>query len=175
MALFYDTVPDSWVARAYPSMMGLAAWFADLLLRIRVRTVSASHRRPAPPPQRPLGLWLREGWEGAAVGPARGPRRPGPCHSRAGRAQPTPHRRLTVQALPAAGRKRRVRGGGSFHRPTQPSPPQPKDPGGNPSGSRLIKASFGPPSCPQRLSPPPPTPLFPFHFNRSRRVPLWHR
>ena len=37
-ALFYDTVPDSWVARAYPSMMGLAAWYADLLLRIRVRT-----------------------------------------------------------------------------------------------------------------------------------------
>lgn len=35
-ALFYDTVPDTWVARAYPSMMGLAAWYADLLLRIRV-------------------------------------------------------------------------------------------------------------------------------------------
>ncbi|XP_066093696.1 dynein axonemal heavy chain 17 isoform X2 [Saccopteryx bilineata] len=34
-ALFYDTVPDMWVARAYPSMMGLAAWYADLLLRIR--------------------------------------------------------------------------------------------------------------------------------------------
>ncbi|XP_077022232.1 dynein axonemal heavy chain 17 isoform X3 [Tamandua tetradactyla] len=34
-ALFYDTVPDSWVARAYPSMMGLAAWYTDLLLRIR--------------------------------------------------------------------------------------------------------------------------------------------
>lgn len=39
-ALFYDTVPDPWVARAYPSMMGLAAWYTDLLLRIRVRTVS---------------------------------------------------------------------------------------------------------------------------------------
>ncbi|XP_025715360.1 dynein axonemal heavy chain 17 isoform X2 [Callorhinus ursinus] len=34
-ALFYDTVPDPWVARAYPSMMGLAAWYTDLLLRIR--------------------------------------------------------------------------------------------------------------------------------------------
>ncbi|XP_004592923.2 dynein axonemal heavy chain 17 [Ochotona princeps] len=34
-ALFYDTVPDTWVTRAYPSMMGLAAWYADLLLRIR--------------------------------------------------------------------------------------------------------------------------------------------
>lgn len=39
MALFYDTVPETWMARAYPSMMGLAAWYADLLLRIRVRTV----------------------------------------------------------------------------------------------------------------------------------------
>ncbi|XP_037350847.1 dynein axonemal heavy chain 17 isoform X1 [Talpa occidentalis] len=34
-ALFYDTVPSTWEARAYPSMMGLAAWYADLLLRIR--------------------------------------------------------------------------------------------------------------------------------------------
>ncbi|XP_007535628.1 dynein axonemal heavy chain 17 [Erinaceus europaeus] len=34
-ALFYDTVPNTWVARAYPSMMGLAAWYADLLLRVR--------------------------------------------------------------------------------------------------------------------------------------------
>lgn len=41
-ALFYDTVPDTWVARAYPSMMGLAAWYADLLQRIRV-----SHRTPS--------------------------------------------------------------------------------------------------------------------------------
>lgn len=38
-ALFYDTVPNTWVARAYPSMMGLAAWYADLLLRVRVRMV----------------------------------------------------------------------------------------------------------------------------------------
>lgn len=35
-ALFYDTVPETWVARAYPSMMGLAAWYSDLLQRIRV-------------------------------------------------------------------------------------------------------------------------------------------
>ncbi|KAM9001324.1 dynein axonemal heavy chain 17 [Sarcophilus harrisii] len=34
-ALFYDNVPDAWVTRAYPSMMGLAAWYADLILRIR--------------------------------------------------------------------------------------------------------------------------------------------
>lgn len=53
-ALFYDTVPDTWVARAYPSMMGLAAWYADLLLRIRVRTVRGAARpRPqrGPPPR----------------------------------------------------------------------------------------------------------------------------
>lgn len=55
-ALFYDTVPDTWVARAYPSMMGLAAWYADLLQRIRV-----SHRTLEPPgvcvpwPQSPHG------------------------------------------------------------------------------------------------------------------------
>ena len=87
MALFYDTVPDTWVARAYPSMMGLAAWFADLLLRIRVRTVCTGHRRPAPPPkasgtvaergvgrggrgprQRPPPAWpvSQQGWKGAA-------------------------------------------------------------------------------------------------------------
>lgn len=44
-ALFYDTVPDTWVARAYPSMMGLAAWYADLLLRIRVSTAFPAPRR----------------------------------------------------------------------------------------------------------------------------------
>lgn len=53
-ALFYDTVPDTWVARAYPSMMGLAAWYADLLLRIRVRTGLPG----APPPERgPAQAW----------------------------------------------------------------------------------------------------------------------
>lgn len=34
-ALYLDTVPESWTKRAYPSMAGLAAWFADLLLRIK--------------------------------------------------------------------------------------------------------------------------------------------
>ena len=34
-ALFLDKVPDSWSKRAYPSLAGLSAWFADLLLRIR--------------------------------------------------------------------------------------------------------------------------------------------
>ena len=34
-ALFFNTVPESWTKRAYPSMNGLAAWYADLLQRIR--------------------------------------------------------------------------------------------------------------------------------------------
>ncbi|CAK8695850.1 unnamed protein product [Clavelina lepadiformis] len=34
-AMFMDSVPESWTKRAYPSMFGLVAWFADLLLRIK--------------------------------------------------------------------------------------------------------------------------------------------
>lgn len=34
-ALFMDQVPEGWTKRAYPSLMGLAAWFADLMLRLR--------------------------------------------------------------------------------------------------------------------------------------------
>eukprot|EP00058_Branchiostoma_floridae_P013849 XP_002599337.1 hypothetical protein BRAFLDRAFT_275161 [Branchiostoma floridae] len=34
-ALFLDYVPDSWTKRAYPSLNGLAAWYADLLQRIK--------------------------------------------------------------------------------------------------------------------------------------------
>ncbi|XP_043925658.1 dynein axonemal heavy chain 17-like [Protopterus annectens] len=34
-SIFFDNVPESWVKRAYPSLQGLGAWFADLLLRIR--------------------------------------------------------------------------------------------------------------------------------------------
>lgn len=34
-ALFFDEVPESWSKKAFPSMQGLAAWFADLLLRIK--------------------------------------------------------------------------------------------------------------------------------------------
>lgn len=64
-ALFYDTVPETWMARAYPSMMGLAAWYADLLQRIRV-----SHKTLEPPgacvpwPQSPHGPPLPKRWEG---------------------------------------------------------------------------------------------------------------
>ncbi|GCC24108.1 hypothetical protein chiPu_0002508 [Chiloscyllium punctatum] len=34
-ALFFDTVPATWAALAYPSLFSLGAWFSDLLLRIR--------------------------------------------------------------------------------------------------------------------------------------------
>ncbi|XP_066468990.1 dynein axonemal heavy chain 9 [Tiliqua scincoides] len=34
-AIFLDTVPESWMRRAYPSMAGLGGWFADLLNRIK--------------------------------------------------------------------------------------------------------------------------------------------
>ncbi|XP_066560773.1 dynein axonemal heavy chain 9 [Amia ocellicauda] len=34
-AIFLDQVPESWTKRAYPSMAGLAAWFVDLLNRIK--------------------------------------------------------------------------------------------------------------------------------------------
>ncbi|KOC63714.1 Dynein beta chain, ciliary [Habropoda laboriosa] len=34
-AVFLDQVPPVWAQRAYPSLLGLAAWFVDLLLRIR--------------------------------------------------------------------------------------------------------------------------------------------
>lgn len=36
-ALYFDTVPETWANRAYPSLLNLAAWFTDLLIRIRVR------------------------------------------------------------------------------------------------------------------------------------------
>ncbi|XP_015596133.2 dynein beta chain, ciliary [Cephus cinctus] len=34
-AIFFDQVPPVWAQRAYPSLLGLAAWFVDLLLRLR--------------------------------------------------------------------------------------------------------------------------------------------
>lgn len=34
-ALFLDQVPTVWTQRAYPSLLGLTAWFVDLLLRLR--------------------------------------------------------------------------------------------------------------------------------------------
>ena len=34
-SVFLDKVPNNWTARAYPSVLPLGAWFADLLLRIK--------------------------------------------------------------------------------------------------------------------------------------------
>ncbi|XP_071672368.1 dynein axonemal heavy chain 17 isoform X2 [Patagioenas fasciata] len=34
-ALFYDSIPESWTRYAYPSLLSLGAWYADLLLRVR--------------------------------------------------------------------------------------------------------------------------------------------
>ena len=34
-ALYFDSIPDSWAARAYPSLMGLSSWFSDLIQRIK--------------------------------------------------------------------------------------------------------------------------------------------
>lgn len=34
-SLFLDQIPSVWMNRAYPSLLGLGAWFSDLLLRIR--------------------------------------------------------------------------------------------------------------------------------------------
>ena len=34
-SVFLDKVPGNWSARAYPSVLPLGAWFADLLLRIK--------------------------------------------------------------------------------------------------------------------------------------------
>ncbi|NXF34737.1 DYH17 protein, partial [Nyctibius bracteatus] len=34
-ALYYDSVPESWTRYAYPSLLSLGAWYADLLLRVR--------------------------------------------------------------------------------------------------------------------------------------------
>lgn len=34
-ALFLDQVPPIWTSRAYPSLLGLTSWFADLLMRLR--------------------------------------------------------------------------------------------------------------------------------------------
>ncbi|VDN97799.1 unnamed protein product [Rodentolepis nana] len=34
-ALFFDTVPNSWTAKAYPSLYSLGLWYADLIVRAR--------------------------------------------------------------------------------------------------------------------------------------------
>ncbi|XP_043280362.1 dynein beta chain, ciliary isoform X1 [Venturia canescens] len=47
-ALFLDQVPPVWTQRAYPSLLGLTAWFVDLLLRLReLETWSTDFALPA--------------------------------------------------------------------------------------------------------------------------------
>ena len=47
-SLFLDTVPASWAKKAYPSLMGLGAWYSDLLLRIKeLETWTSDFQLPA--------------------------------------------------------------------------------------------------------------------------------
>lgn len=34
-SLFMDNVPEKWTKLAYPSLLGLGAWFSDLMIRLR--------------------------------------------------------------------------------------------------------------------------------------------
>lgn len=139
-ALFYDTVPDPWVARAYPSMMGLAAWYADLLLRIRVRPLSPGV--PADP--HPRGQ-QNMGYEGGVCPRQRprGPYRPGLCQSRAGRARPAPHRHPGCRRLPHQGGDSNPRAlSARAHGPCSTH-----------EGSRLVNAPSGTPHVLEREAP----------------------
>ncbi|NXP52612.1 DYH17 protein, partial [Heliornis fulica] len=51
-ALFYGNVPESWMRHAYPSLLSLGAWYADLLLRIRELEVWTTDFVP------PVTVWL---------------------------------------------------------------------------------------------------------------------
>lgn len=146
-ALFYDTVPDTWVARAYPSMMGLAAWYADLLLRIRVRTVRGAARpRPqrGPPPPEPAGTWPPV--------PAEAGRRPlaWPL-SEQGRKGPIPVTKTPDDA-----------GGSSYWKKTAASSPRAGGPHGAqdaPAGRSLSRApTISSNARPPLLGPSPPVP-----------------
>ncbi|XP_062567134.1 dynein beta chain, ciliary-like [Saccostrea cucullata] len=47
-ALYMDTIPESWNKKAYPSLFGLTAWYADLLLRVKeLETWSSDFQLPA--------------------------------------------------------------------------------------------------------------------------------
>lgn len=47
-ALFMDFIPESWNKKAYPSLYGLTAWYADLLLRVKeLETWSSDFQLPA--------------------------------------------------------------------------------------------------------------------------------
>lgn len=45
--LFFDKVPEQWTKLAYPSLLGLQSWFADLMLRLKeLETWSADFNLP---------------------------------------------------------------------------------------------------------------------------------
>ena len=47
-SFFSDSMPESWAKRAYPSLFGLAQWYADLLLRVKeVETWVSDFQLPA--------------------------------------------------------------------------------------------------------------------------------
>jgi dynein heavy chain len=47
-ALFLDKVPETWAKKAYPSLFGLTAWYADLLLRVKeLETWTSDFQLPA--------------------------------------------------------------------------------------------------------------------------------
>ena len=46
-ALFIDVVPETWAKRAFPSLLGLTAWYGDLLGRIKeLESWSADFQMP---------------------------------------------------------------------------------------------------------------------------------
>ena len=47
-SLFFDQVPASWARKAYPSLYGLTAWYADLLQRVKeLETWTSDFQLPA--------------------------------------------------------------------------------------------------------------------------------
>lgn len=47
-ALYLDKVPETWAKKAYPSLFGLTAWYADLLLRVKeLETWTSDFQLPA--------------------------------------------------------------------------------------------------------------------------------
>lgn len=47
-SLYLDLIPEGWAIKAYPSLFGLALWYADLLLRIKeLETWTADFQLPA--------------------------------------------------------------------------------------------------------------------------------
>jgi hypothetical protein len=61
-SLYLDLIPEGWAIKAYPSLFGLAAWYADLLLRIKeliccIIAVKNDCGLKNPPSQTAAGSW----------------------------------------------------------------------------------------------------------------------